>query len=153
MTIRGVTIASSGLNVAVFNSAMLTEYTTNLEPRSTTVDVHFRARGLGWTFWVCDDLLAPELREWKSAQRLPSAEACLRIAEAARDVCGEVFGRACGRRRLLTFARVTHGTRAAGICAHRLDGILTPVWHLKTDLRCTGTMAAAFLWLGGIFRR
>ena len=62
---RGVTVASSGLNVAVFNSAMLTEYTTNLELPINTVDVHFRARGLGWTFWVCDDLIAHELRDWR----------------------------------------------------------------------------------------
>ena len=55
----GVVLASSGLNVAVFNSAMLTAATSSLEPLIATADTHFSARGLGWTFWLCEDLLKP----------------------------------------------------------------------------------------------
>jgi ribosomal protein S18 acetylase RimI-like enzyme len=60
----GVTIASSGLDLPVFNSAMLSAATENLDPMIATADTHFRARGLGWTFWICDDLVSRDLREW-----------------------------------------------------------------------------------------
>jgi ribosomal protein S18 acetylase RimI-like enzyme len=58
----GVTIASSGLDFSVFNSLMLTsavESERELDQRITTGAVHFAARGIGWTAWLCDDLLAP----------------------------------------------------------------------------------------------
>jgi ribosomal protein S18 acetylase RimI-like enzyme len=57
-----VTVASTGLDVAVFNSAMLRDVTGSIEPAITQADVHFRARRLGWTFWVCEDLLTPTSR-------------------------------------------------------------------------------------------
>jgi ribosomal protein S18 acetylase RimI-like enzyme len=58
----GVTIASSGLDFSVFNSLMLTspiETERELDRRLTAGAVHFAARGLGWTAWMCDDLFAP----------------------------------------------------------------------------------------------
>jgi ribosomal protein S18 acetylase RimI-like enzyme len=58
----GITIASSGLDFSVFNSLMLTapvESDVELERRLTTGAVHFAARGIGWTAWLCDDLIAP----------------------------------------------------------------------------------------------
>jgi ribosomal protein S18 acetylase RimI-like enzyme len=58
----GLTVASSGLDVPVFNSAMLTASTDDIERFITTADVHFRSRKLGWTFWVCEDLIPKELR-------------------------------------------------------------------------------------------
>jgi ribosomal protein S18 acetylase RimI-like enzyme len=58
----GLSLASSGLDVPVFNSAMLTAPTDDIERFITTADVHFRSRKLGWTFWVCEDLLPPEHR-------------------------------------------------------------------------------------------
>jgi ribosomal protein S18 acetylase RimI-like enzyme len=53
----GLVLASSGLNVPVFNSAMLTEPTASVEPLVTLADVHFQARRLGWTFWLCEDMV------------------------------------------------------------------------------------------------
>jgi hypothetical protein len=58
----GVVIASSGLDFSVFNSLMLTahvETDAELERRLTAGAVHFGARGIGWTAWLCDDLIAP----------------------------------------------------------------------------------------------
>jgi ribosomal protein S18 acetylase RimI-like enzyme len=56
----GLTVASTGLDVAVFNSAMLSRPTDAMDPAISQADVHFRARRLGWTFWVCEDLLSPQ---------------------------------------------------------------------------------------------
>lgn len=58
----GLAISSSGLDVPVFNSAMLTGPTEDIERHIATADVHFQSRGLGWTFWVCEDLLPVESR-------------------------------------------------------------------------------------------
>jgi ribosomal protein S18 acetylase RimI-like enzyme len=58
----GIAIASSGLDFSVFNSLMLTAPVDNdaeLERRLTAGAVHFAARGVGWTAWLCDDLIAP----------------------------------------------------------------------------------------------
>jgi ribosomal protein S18 acetylase RimI-like enzyme len=58
----GVTISSSGLDFSVFNSLMLTapiESEVELERRLTAGGVHFAARDLGWTAWLCDELIAP----------------------------------------------------------------------------------------------
>jgi GNAT superfamily N-acetyltransferase len=101
----GVTVASSGLNVAVFNSAMLTEHTANLERPIDVVDLHFRSRGLGWTFWVCDDLLAPELRDWRM-RNIFRSKGMTRIAEAPGMYAESLLPRARPPARM-AFARVT----------------------------------------------
>jgi ribosomal protein S18 acetylase RimI-like enzyme len=59
----GVTVAFSGLDVPVFNSAMLTEQTNDIERLITTADIHFSARKAGWTFWLCEDMLPCDLRD------------------------------------------------------------------------------------------
>jgi ribosomal protein S18 acetylase RimI-like enzyme len=61
----GLSVASCGLNCAVFNSAMLSR---PVEQRDfvqavTLADVHFRQRGLGWTFWLCRDLVPAPLQK------------------------------------------------------------------------------------------
>ena len=55
----GLTVTSCGLDCAVFNSAMLNSTTRESEFQRllTLAGVHFRQRHLGWTFWLCDDLL------------------------------------------------------------------------------------------------
>jgi GNAT superfamily N-acetyltransferase len=53
----GLVVASSGMNVPVFNSAMLTDPVASIEPLVTLADVHFQARRLGWTFWLCEDMV------------------------------------------------------------------------------------------------
>ena len=101
----GVTVASSGLDAAVFNSAMLTEYTANLEGLIDVVDVHFRSRGLRWTFWICDDLLAPELRDWRM-RNIFRSKGMTRIAEAP-GMYAESLLPHTRRPAPMTFARVT----------------------------------------------
>jgi ribosomal protein S18 acetylase RimI-like enzyme len=76
----GVAIASSGLNVPVFNSAMLLGPAGNMEKLIATADVHFRARKLGWTFWVCEDLLAPDRRD-AVLERVFQSKGMRRIAD------------------------------------------------------------------------
>lgn len=62
----GVTIVSTGLNHAMFNSAMLTAPAPDghgdLDRRLMIAKVHFDARGLRWSFWLCEDLLEPAAR-------------------------------------------------------------------------------------------
>jgi GNAT superfamily N-acetyltransferase len=62
--ISGVSVASSGVDFAVFNSAMLlaAPETGGLAKAISVARVHFAARGLGWTFWLCEDLLPPDDR-------------------------------------------------------------------------------------------
>lgn len=62
--IAGVSIASAGTSFQMFNAAFLSGAvagTEDLERRIVTARVHFRARRLPWSFWVCDDLLAPKM--------------------------------------------------------------------------------------------
>jgi ribosomal protein S18 acetylase RimI-like enzyme len=98
-------VASSGLNVAVFNSAMLTEPTANLESPIDVVDVHFRSRGLGWTFWVCENLLPLELRDWRMGHVFRS-KGMTRIAEAP-GMYAECLLPPTRPPARMTFARVT----------------------------------------------
>lgn len=59
----GLTVASCGLNCAVFNSALLSHHVQNqkLGHLLALAQTHFRRRGLGWTFWLCEDLVTPEI--------------------------------------------------------------------------------------------
>jgi len=67
----GVSIASTGVDSAVFNAAFLSEPVltacNDLERRIALAAVHFRARGLRWSFWVCEHLLDPSIRLWARA--------------------------------------------------------------------------------------
>ena len=60
----GVVVTSSGVNIAVFNSALLTAPATQpqLEQAIAVSSLHFDSKALGWSFWLCDDLLEPGLR-------------------------------------------------------------------------------------------
>ena len=58
----GVALSFSGLDVPVFNSAMLTGQTDDIERLIATADLHFQAKRAGWTFWVCEDLLPANMR-------------------------------------------------------------------------------------------
>lgn len=62
----GVRIASSGINYSVFNSVMFTEPVDGgvleLERRIQIGEVHFTQKGLGRSYWICDDMLAPGVR-------------------------------------------------------------------------------------------
>ena len=61
----GLTVASCGLNCAVFNSALLSGPAGNGEFERLLVlaGVHFRQRKLGWTFWLCDDLVPATMQK------------------------------------------------------------------------------------------
>src|SRR6266851_1134944 len=60
--IAGVSIASAGTSFQMFNAAFLASPVSgpeDLERRIATARVHFHVRELGWSFWVCADLLPP----------------------------------------------------------------------------------------------
>jgi ribosomal protein S18 acetylase RimI-like enzyme len=106
----GLTIASSGLNVPVFNSAMLTSHPSNLDTLITTADLHYRTRKLGWTFWVCDDMVPAGLRD-RGMRTAFRSQGMSRIASPpgmyAEEIAAQVKPPAP-----LTFARVsTEDTR------------------------------------------
>lgn len=64
--LTGAVIASSGIDYSVFNSVMFTspiESVADLDARISHAEVHFRARGLGWSCWLCEDLLAPAVQK------------------------------------------------------------------------------------------
>lgn len=64
---QGVSIASSGLRFHLFNTAFLSEPVTagvtELERRLLTAAVHFKARGLRWAYWICEDKLGRQARQ------------------------------------------------------------------------------------------
>jgi len=56
----GVTIASAGVTFQMFNAAFLSSPVVgerDLESRIATAKVHFQARGLPWSYWVCESWL------------------------------------------------------------------------------------------------
>lgn len=56
----GVTIASAGVTFQMFNAAFLSSPVVgerDLDRRIATAKVHFTARGLSWSYWVCEDWL------------------------------------------------------------------------------------------------
>ncbi|MDP3000677.1 MAG: GNAT family N-acetyltransferase [Bryobacterales bacterium] len=59
----GVTLVSSGVDYSVFNSAMLSSPAPDsdggLDRRAAVAAVHFSMRRIGWSFWLCEDLLDP----------------------------------------------------------------------------------------------
>lgn len=61
----GVLIASAGVDSPAFNAAMLLEAVPaeeELDRRIMIAKVFFEARGLPWSFWVCEALLDPAVR-------------------------------------------------------------------------------------------
>jgi len=73
--LRGVSIASAGVAFQMFNTAFLSSPVVSeaeLEQRVLTPAVHFQARGLEWSYWVCQDWLAakPARRVRKVFERL-----------------------------------------------------------------------------------
>ena len=78
--VAGAVIASSGIDYSVFNSVMFTspiESVADLSERITHAEVHFKARGLGWSCWLCEDLLAPAvqkaMRQFFASRRMKAA--------------------------------------------------------------------------------
>jgi ribosomal protein S18 acetylase RimI-like enzyme len=56
----GVTITAAGVAFQMFNAAFLSEPVEGereLDKRIMTAKVHFGARGLSWSYWVCKDWL------------------------------------------------------------------------------------------------
>lgn len=61
----GILLISSGINYGVFNSALITEPVPDVasfEQRLLAAQVFFGARGLRWSLWACEDLLARPVR-------------------------------------------------------------------------------------------
>jgi ribosomal protein S18 acetylase RimI-like enzyme len=73
--LRGVSIASAGAAFQMFNTAFLSapvDSEAELEQRIMAPAVHFQARGLEWSYWVCQGWLAskPNRRARKVFERL-----------------------------------------------------------------------------------
>ena len=76
----GVSILSLGVRFQMFNAAFLIEPVEDerdLDQRIATASVQFSARGLSWSFWLCDGYLPPAVQ--KSARKCYSARG-LRLA-------------------------------------------------------------------------
>ncbi len=61
----GVSIASLGVAFQMFNAAFLSQQVETqsvLEERLQAAKAHFHSRGLAWSFWICEDWLAPGIR-------------------------------------------------------------------------------------------
>jgi GNAT superfamily N-acetyltransferase len=61
----GVAVTSSAIQFSMFNSAVLTAPVSNareLDRRIRTARDFFSARGLGWSFWVCQGWMGPGAR-------------------------------------------------------------------------------------------
>ncbi len=87
--IGGVSIASAGTSFQMFNAAFLAGTVTgqeDLERRIVTARVHFRARDLGWSFWVCMDLLPSKLQ--RRAERMFQRNG-LRLTVQLPGMCAE----------------------------------------------------------------
>lgn len=62
----GVSIASAGVRFQMFNAAFLSApvaTVAELDDRLHAAEAHFRARGMRWSLWVCEDWLAPPVRK------------------------------------------------------------------------------------------
>jgi GNAT superfamily N-acetyltransferase len=73
--IAGISIASAGAEFQMFNAAFLSSpvgSVEEMERRIASAGVHFRARGLDWSFWICEDLLGPSVRR-RAGRLLESA--------------------------------------------------------------------------------
>ena len=73
--LRGVSIASAGAAFQMFNTAFLSSPVASeseLEQRIMAPAVHFQARGLDWSYWVCQDWLSskPSRRARRVFERL-----------------------------------------------------------------------------------
>ena len=69
--LRGVSIAAAGVVFQMFNSAFLSAPVateTELAQRIFLPALHFDTRGLEWSYWVCEDWIAPGPR--KRSRRL-----------------------------------------------------------------------------------
>jgi GNAT superfamily N-acetyltransferase len=87
--IGGVSIASAGTSFQMFNAAFLAGTVSgqeDLERRIVAARVHFRARDLGWSFWVCRDLLPSKLQ--RRAERLFERNG-LRLTVQLPGMCAE----------------------------------------------------------------
>ncbi|MCW5983047.1 MAG: GNAT family N-acetyltransferase [Bryobacteraceae bacterium] len=121
--IPGVTMACAGTESAVFNVALLTEPVppepVELDRRIMIAKVFFAARGLRWSFWVCQDLLDPSLRrrasEIFSRRRLRYSSACPgmlaeRIEPPVRPLPPVEFRRVSDAATRLSFCQITSQT-------------------------------------------
>ena len=61
----GVSIASANVEFQMFNAAFLSSPVTTeaeLDRRILLAGMHFQARAQEWSFWVCEDWMAPRVR-------------------------------------------------------------------------------------------
>jgi GNAT superfamily N-acetyltransferase len=69
----GISVAYCGMPCSIFNSALLNGPSNETELRKllALASVHFKQRGVGWTLWLCEDLLS-EARLRRNARTVVS---------------------------------------------------------------------------------
>lgn len=139
----GITVTSSGLDLSVFNSAMLTSATDNLGPLIATAGVHFRERRLGWTFWLCEDLLPPAMRDGPT-HNLFRSNGMLRVAQTPGMYTNSLKPRAKPRAPM-TFCRVKD-TRTRSEFAHIASVVFSLAY--PTAIKIYGALG---LWQGPVY--
>jgi len=104
--VAGLVLASSGIDYSVFNSVMFTsrvESVADLQTRITYAQVHFKARALGWSCWLCEDLLAPAVQ--KAARQFFSTRGLKVVAQPPGMIADRIWPRE-RRPAKMTFRRV-----------------------------------------------
>ncbi|MBC7926379.1 MAG: GNAT family N-acetyltransferase [Bryobacteraceae bacterium] len=105
----GVSVAYCGLSCAVFNSALLNAPASedDFQRALTLASIHFNQRGVGWTFWLCEDLLTdPATR--KKARLLVTGKGLDPLAQPP-GMYAERLMRSKYKRANLDIRRVTTG--------------------------------------------
>lgn len=86
----GLLIASAGIDCAVFNAALLmppaAANANEFERRLLSAAVHFQARGLPWSLWLCDNLLEGNARQ--EAEKILTRCGLARISTCPGMVAG-----------------------------------------------------------------
>lgn len=89
LELPGLSIASLAVSFQMFNAAFLSQPVatqTELEERLRTAKRHFDSRDLAWSFWICEDWIAPGIRRRLSRACETSG---LRLSTEMPGMCAE----------------------------------------------------------------
>jgi len=115
----GVTIASLGAQFQMFNAAFLSAPVGTAEElgeRLETARAHFAARGMAWSFWICEDWLAAGAR-----RRLSRAGQNIGL-RLSSELPGMIADRICPPQRRLPALEIRRVTAGRGMEDFRAIG-------------------------------
>ncbi len=125
----GLEVISLGVAFQMFNAAFLTAPVHDeaaLAQLLSVAAVHFQARGRAWSFWICEDWVAPKAR--KRCWRMLEA-AGMRLASEMPGMAAEALADARRSRPLLHYEPVSSERTRREFCA--LGSVcfhLPPAW-------------------------